>query len=64
MNQIPDKVRRKFDETFKREGVQNWLNSSQSATVIAEERGLKAKRLYTGKQTLARVRRGYCLITR
>ena len=47
MNQIPDKVRRKFDETFKREGVQNWLNSGQSATVIAGERGIKAKRLYT-----------------
>ena len=33
------KRRRKFDETFKREAVQNWLNSGKSAEVVAEELG-------------------------
>ena len=31
MNQTPVKVRRKFDEMFKRESVQNWLVSGKSA---------------------------------
>jgi uncharacterized protein YjbI with pentapeptide repeats len=34
MKQAPVKVRRKFDETFKREAVQNWLSSGKSAEVI------------------------------
>ena len=41
MKQAPVRVRRKFDETFKREAVQNGLSSGKSAEVIAEERGLK-----------------------
>jgi transposase-like protein len=53
MNQTPVKVRRKFDATFKREGLQNWLNSGKSAAVIAGELGLKANRLYAWKQTFA-----------
>jgi transposase-like protein len=44
------KVRRKFDDTFKRESVQHWLQSGQSAEVIAQELGLKANRLYAWKQ--------------
>ena len=38
----PVKTRRKFDETFKREAVQNWLSSAKSAAVIAQELGLHA----------------------
>ena len=34
--QAPVKVRRKFDETFQREAVQNWLSSGKSAEVIAD----------------------------
>jgi transposase-like protein len=49
MQQTPVKVRRKFDETFKRESVQHWVQSGQSAEVIAQELGLKAHRLYAWK---------------
>src|SRR4051812_20067634 len=40
------KKRRKFEETFKREAVQNWLHSGKSAEVMAEELGLTANLLY------------------
>jgi transposase len=50
MNTTAVKVRRKFDETFKREAVQNWLRSGKSAEVIAEELGLRANRLYAWKK--------------
>jgi transposase-like protein len=53
MNQTPVKVRRKFDKTFKREAVQNWLASSKSAEVIAHELGLNANRLYAWKKIFA-----------
>jgi len=53
MQQTPVKVRRKFDETFKRESVQHWLQSGQSAEVIAQELGLQANRLYAWKQEFA-----------
>ena len=53
MQQTPVKVRRKFDETFKRESVEHWLQSGQSAEVIAQELGLKANRLYAWKQGFA-----------
>jgi len=53
VKQTSVKVRRKFDETFKREAVQHWLQSGQSAEVIAQELGLKANRLYAWKQGLA-----------
>jgi transposase-like protein len=53
MNQTPVKVRRQFDETFKRETVRNWLQSGKSAEVIAQELGLNASRLYTWKQRFA-----------
>ena len=39
------KTRRKYDETFKREAVQNWLQSGKSAEVIAQELGLKSNLL-------------------
>ena len=47
------KSRRKFDETFKREAVQNWLHSGKSAEVIAEELGLSANLLYNWKKLFA-----------
>ena len=53
MNSTPVKPRRKFDETFKREAVQNWLNSGKSAEVIAQELGLRANRLYAWKKRFA-----------
>jgi transposase-like protein len=47
------KNRRKFDQTFKREAVQNWLSSGKSAETIAEELGLKPDRLYAWKRRFA-----------
>jgi len=44
------KVRRKFDQTFKREAVQNWLASGKSAPVIAKELGLLPNRLYAWRK--------------
>ena len=42
--------RRKFDQTFKREAVQNWLASGKSAPVIAKELGLLPNRLYAWRK--------------
>lgn len=42
--------RRKFDQTFKREAVHNWLASGKSAVVIARELGLSAERLYAWRK--------------
>jgi transposase-like protein len=53
MTQTSVKVRRKFDEAFKREAVQNWLQSGKSAGVIAQELGLAANRLYAWKERFA-----------
>ena len=53
MTQTSTKTRRKFDETFKREAVQNWLASGKSAEVIAQELGLNANRLYAWKHRFA-----------
>ena len=44
------KSRRKFDETFKREAVQNWLSSGKSAEVVGEELGLTANLLYAWRK--------------
>jgi transposase-like protein len=46
------KRRRKFDETFKREAVQNWLNSGKSAAVVGEELGITANLLYAWRKLL------------
>lgn len=48
-----DTIRRKFDETFKREVVSNWLSSGKSAGVIAQELGLKTERLYAWRTRFA-----------
>jgi transposase len=53
MKETPVKTRRKFDETFKREAVQNWLNSGKSAETIADELGLSANLLYNWKKLFA-----------
>ena len=50
VKQTSVKVRREFDETFKRESVQHWVQSGKSAQVIAHELGLQASRLYAWKQ--------------
>jgi transposase-like protein len=46
----PKQTRRKFDATFKREAVQNWLNSGKSAEVVGEELGLNANLLYAWRK--------------
>jgi transposase-like protein len=46
MKQTSVQERRKFDETFKREAVLNWLHSGKSATVVGEELGIHANLLY------------------
>ncbi len=43
-------TRRKFDQTFKREAVQNWLHSGKSAEVVGEELGINANRLYAWRK--------------
>ena len=53
MTQTSAKKRRKFDETFKRDAVRNWLASGKSAEVIAQELGLNADRLYAWKNRFA-----------
>jgi transposase-like protein len=49
----PVKTRRKFDPTFKREAVHNWLSSGKSAEVVALELGLHADRLYSWRKRFA-----------
>jgi len=49
----PVKIRRKFDQMFKREAVQNWLSSGKSAEVVAQELGLHSNRLYAWKKRFA-----------
>lgn len=53
MKQIPVKLRRKYDETFKRQAVANWLSSGKSAEGIAQELGLTANLLYAWKNQFA-----------
>src|ERR1017187_6952720 len=53
MTQTTVKTRRKFDATFKREAVNNWLARRKSAEVIAQELGISANRLYAWKQRFA-----------
>ena len=52
------KTRRKFDATFKREAVQNWVTSGKSAEAIAQELGLLTNRLYAWKKRFAPVDAG------
>ena len=50
MKQTPVPERRRFDDAFKREAVLNWLQSGKSATVVGEELGIKANRLYAWRK--------------
>ena len=53
MNRNLIQTRRKFDEIFKREAVQNWQSSGKSAEVVAEELGIHPQQLYAWKKRLA-----------
>ncbi len=52
-NQNIAKTRQKFDQTFKREAVNNWLTSGKSASVVAVELGILPNRLYAWRLRLA-----------
>ena len=50
MKETSVKTRRKFDHTFKREAIHNWLSSGKSAEVVADELGLNPNLLYAWKK--------------
>lgn len=50
MKESAVKTRRKFDDTFKREAVQNWLASGKAANLVAQELGISATLLYAWKK--------------
>jgi transposase len=52
MKETSVQERRKFDQTFKREAVLNWLHSGKSAAMVAEELGVTANRLYAWRHLL------------
>ncbi len=58
MKQTSVPERRKFDETFKREAVQNWLHSGKSAEVVAQELGLNSNLLYAWRKLVPAVAGG------
>src|ERR1022692_1921529 len=47
MIQTPVQARRKYDESFKRQAVENWISSGKSAGVIGHELGIAPNRLYS-----------------
>ena len=49
----PMKPRTKYDESFKRQAVENWLASGKSAEVVGKELGVKSSRLYDWRQQFA-----------
>ena len=58
MKQTTVRERRKFDETFKGEAVQNWLQSGKSAEVVGEELGINANLLYAWRKLVPAVAGG------
>ena len=58
MKQTTVRERRKFDETFKREAVQNWLQSGKSAEVVGAELGINANLLYAWSRLVPAVAGG------
>jgi transposase-like protein len=58
MKQTSVRVHRKFDETFKREAVLNWLHSGKSAAVVGEELGINANLLYAWRGLVAEASSG------
>src|SRR5476651_1106693 len=55
MKQTSVREHRKFDETFKREAVLNWLHSGKSAAVVGEELGINASLLYAWRPLVPEV---------
>ena len=49
METKPSKERRKYNATFKREAVANWVASGKTAEAVGRELGIGAERLYTWK---------------
>jgi len=47
------RVRRKFDDAFKRQAVELWLNSGRAATQVAAELGIRAQRLSAWRERFA-----------
>jgi transposase-like protein len=64
MKQTSVRERRKFDETFKREAVQNWLASGKSARVVGEELGITANRLYAWRKLVPTVAGGRATVAK
>lgn len=50
MKQTSVPERRKFDQTFKREAVINWLQSGKSAALVGEQLGINAHLLYAWRK--------------
>lgn len=55
MKQASVQTRRKFDQTFKREAVLNWLQSGKSAEVVGQELGITANLLYAWRKLVPAV---------
>ena len=58
MKETSVRKHRKFDETFKREAVLNWLHSGKSAVVVGEELGITANLLYAWRKLVPAVAGG------
>ena len=58
MKQASVPTRRKFDRTFKREAVLNWLQSGKSAEAVGEELGINANLLYAWRKLVPAVAGG------
>ena len=58
MKQTTVREHRKFDETFKREAVLNWLRSGKSAEVVGGELGINANLLYAWRKLVPAVAGG------
>ena len=57
-------ARRKFDATFKREAVLNWLKSGKSAEVVGEELGINAHLLYAWRKLVPSVAGGRATVAK
>ena len=55
MKQASVPARRKFDQTFKREAVLNWLQSGKSAEAVGQELGITANLLYAWRKLVPAV---------
>ena len=48
----PGKARRKYDQEFKRQAVEHWLNSNKPGPTVARELGINANLLYRWRDRL------------